>query len=138
MTERDQARLVGVHPALVEAIGEVLAEMAAWGHPMCIVEGVRTKERQQELYAQGRTAPGPIVTNADGIYKKSEHQPRADGLGYAVDCAFLDGNPFAATHPWERYGRSVEQRGLIWGGRFKQLFDQPHAELPEGPREKKA
>jgi peptidoglycan L-alanyl-D-glutamate endopeptidase CwlK len=27
-----------------------------------VLEGLRTPERQAELYAQGRTAPGPVVT----------------------------------------------------------------------------
>lgn len=138
MTSRDLNRLHGVHPALVEAIGEIVAEMEQWGHPMFVVEGLRTMARQAELYAQGRTAPGPIVTYKDGVTDKSRHQPRDDGYGYAVDCAFVDGHPFAQTHPWNRYGAAVEARGLIWGGRFKTLFDLPHAELTPVQEGKKA
>jgi hypothetical protein len=33
-----------------------------FGHDVQIVETVRSGERQEHLYAQGRTAPGPIVT----------------------------------------------------------------------------
>lgn len=132
MTDRDRARLLGVHPALAEAVTEVLTEMEQWGHPMFVIEGVRTVERQQALYAQGRTAKGPIVTHADGVKKRSNHQAHADGYGHAVDCAFVDGNPFAVTHPWERYGRALEARGLVWGGRFASIMDKPHAELPDG------
>lgn len=135
MTERDLARLAGVHPALVDAITEVLDEMAAWGHPMFVVEGTRTRERQQQLFAQGRTARGPIVTKNDGVTHPSNHQPKADGWGRAVDCAFLDGNPFAQTHPWHTYGAALEKRGLKWGGRW-QFMDQPHAELPESDAKK--
>lgn len=46
-----------------------------------VIEGVRTKERQAKLYAQGRTAPGPIVTWT----KNSNHFQKADGYGHAVD-----------------------------------------------------
>jgi len=45
-----------------------------------ITYGFRTVEQQQKLYAQGRTDPGNIVTNKDGIKKKSKHQ-----TGLAVD-----------------------------------------------------
>lgn len=38
-----------------------------------IAEGARPVERQQELYAQGRTAPGKIVTWIDGVTQKSKH-----------------------------------------------------------------
>lgn len=130
MTDRDLARLHGVHPALVDAVRDIFSDMEAWGHPMFVVEGVRTVERQAALYAQGRTAKGPIVTYKDGVTHKSNHQPHADGYGYAVDCAFVDGNPFAQTHPWERFGQAAEQRGVSWGGRWK-FMDQPHLELAD-------
>ena len=38
-----------------------------------IVKGHRSIKEQQELYAQGRTKKGSIVTNADGVNKKSKH-----------------------------------------------------------------
>jgi peptidoglycan L-alanyl-D-glutamate endopeptidase CwlK len=44
-------------------------------------EGVRTKARQKELYAQGRTKPGDIVTWT----MNSRHFAQADGYGHAVD-----------------------------------------------------
>jgi len=45
-----------------------------------IISGLRTAEEQAELYAQGRTKPGSIVTYKDGINSKSNHQS-----GLAVD-----------------------------------------------------
>jgi peptidoglycan L-alanyl-D-glutamate endopeptidase CwlK len=131
MTDRDLQRLTGVHPALIDAIREVFDEMAAWGTPMFVVMGVRTQAQQVALYAQGRTAPGHIVTDKDGVVHKSDHQPHADGYGYAVDCAFTDGDPFADSHPWQVYGDACEKRGLIWGGRWTTLVDRPHAQLPD-------
>ena len=96
---------------------------------MFVVQGVRTTAEQKALYAQGRTAPGAIVTYCDGVVHPSNHQPRADGLGHAVDCAFLGAGPFGDQQPWELYGEAVEAEGLIWGGRFHGLVDRPHAEL---------
>jgi len=121
---------MGVHPRLVTAIREILAEMAAAGAAMFVVEGVRTTERQQQLYAEGRSAPGRIVTYKDGVTHRSNHQPHADGFGYAVDCAFLNArDPFDHAWPWETYGDKLEARGLVWGGRWR-MGDLPHAELP--------
>lgn len=57
LTERDRKRLVGVNTDLV-----CVVERAAELMPLTVIEGLRTKERQAQLYAQGRTAPGPKVT----------------------------------------------------------------------------
>ena len=38
-----------------------------------ISEGHRSVERQKELYAQGRTSPGQVVTWVDGVTKLSKH-----------------------------------------------------------------
>src|SRR5678810_1345216 len=45
------------------------------------VSGARTADEQAKLYAKGRSAPGNIVTNADGTVKKTAHQAdeAADG-----------------------------------------------------------
>ncbi len=130
MTSRDSDRLTGVHPTLIAAIVRVLGEMSADSTPMFVVGGVRSDKQQAALYAQGRTAPGPIVTYKDGILHKSNHQIHADGFGYAVDCAFVSKSPFDLSHPWEQYGLALEALGIQWGGRWK-MVDKPHAELME-------
>lgn len=130
MTDRDRQRLVGVHPALVAALVRVFDEMDAEQAPIFVVCGVRTDAEQQKLYAQGRTAPGLLVTYKDGLRHRSNHQVHADGLGYAVDCAFVGPQPFDPRHPWEKYGEAVEAQGLTWGGRWR-MGDTPHAERPD-------
>lgn len=138
---RDTVRLQGVHPNLITNLDLIFAEMAKLGHAMFVVMGVRTAVQQAALYAQGRSTPGPrvrpghplgdVVTMKDGVVHKSNHQPHADGLGYAVDCAFLGvANPFADDLPWELYGQQVEHYGLRWGGRWSHPHDAPHAEYP--------
>jgi peptidoglycan L-alanyl-D-glutamate endopeptidase CwlK len=150
MTPRDEARLVGVHPALIEAIDRVLTAMSILGYPMGVTDGVRTLVEQQALYAQGRkqfngawkvVEPLKIVTNCDGLLKPSNHQVKADGLGHAVDCAFLkdlnhDGEPdeplaftWDEMRPWGLYGALAESQGMMWGGRWTSIIDRPHVEL---------
>jgi peptidoglycan L-alanyl-D-glutamate endopeptidase CwlK len=127
---RDLARLTGVHPALIAKIETIFVQMSGMGHPMFVAQGVRTVAQQQAIYAQGRTAPGKIVTNKDGVKFPSNHQPHADGLGHAVDCAFLGAkDPFDEHLPWQSYGLLVEAQGLRWGGRWSHPHDAPHAEL---------
>lgn len=125
-------RLVGVHPELVTRVERILKAMDALGFPMMVTAGVRTEAQQQALYAQGRTKPGPIVTYKDGVTGKSNHQPKEDGFGHAVDCAFLEnGKPsWAIHHPWKLYGACAKALGLVWGGDWKKLVDLPHIELP--------
>jgi peptidoglycan L-alanyl-D-glutamate endopeptidase CwlK len=131
MTPRDEQRLVGVHPDLIAALEIIFDEMDADKTPMMVIKGLRTQAEQMALYAQGRTTPGVIVTFKDGVTHPSNHQPRADGFGHAVDCGFLGPQPFDLRHPWNIYGERVEAHGLIWGGRWSHPHDSPHAELPE-------
>jgi peptidoglycan L-alanyl-D-glutamate endopeptidase CwlK len=122
--------MAALHPALADKAAKVLAAMAALGFPMRICAAVRTAAEQAALYAQGRTAPGAVVTNADGYVKLSNHQPKADGYGHAVDCCFTAGPPFGDQQPWAAYGACGKALGLIWGGDWPSLRDRPHLELP--------
>lgn len=123
--------LDGVDPRLRAAVEKILPAMEALGFPMIVTDTVRTVQEQQALYAQGRTAPGLKVTNADGILKKSNHQLHDDGLGHAVDCCFLvKGKASWDTRmPWKLYGAMAEALGLHWGGSWKALTDLPHIEV---------
>jgi peptidoglycan L-alanyl-D-glutamate endopeptidase CwlK len=73
-----KARLKELHPDLVKVLQRAiqLSEI-----DFTIIEGLRSKQRQAELYAQGRTKPGPKVTWT----MNSNHMAKADGFGYAVD-----------------------------------------------------
>ena len=55
----NEGRFSGVDQRLV-----AIAQEACQALPfdVIVVEGVRTKQRQRDLYAQGRTKPGKIVT----------------------------------------------------------------------------
>lgn len=114
----------GIDPNVWTKVLAVLRRMDDLGHPMIVTDGFRTTEQQQTLYAQGRTSPGKIVTYADGVVNKSNHQS-----GRAVDCCFLvDGKPsWDERLPWSLYGRIAKENGLKWGGDWKKP-DKPHIE----------
>ncbi|EKN4704989.1 M15 family metallopeptidase [Yersinia ruckeri] len=56
---RSENNLNGVNPALVKVVRRALELSPV---DFTVIEGVRPVERQQQLYAQGRTAPGKVVT----------------------------------------------------------------------------
>ena len=57
--ERSKSRLSGVQAPLRRVVARAI-EMTAVD--FAVIEGLRTLARQQALYAQGRTAPGKVVT----------------------------------------------------------------------------
>ena len=133
-SKRSLDNLVGVHPDLCKVMHEAIKDTPI---DFTITEGVRTIQRQQELYAQGRTKPGTIVTQVDGVKKKSNHQPKSDGYGYAVDlypclCGSVQVNAvkelkIIAAHiiaTAMRLGVKIE-----WGGSWTSFKDYPHFEL---------
>lgn len=126
-------RWQGLHPVLIRRLRLVHSAMAALGFPMILTDGMRTEEEQRALYAIGRTKPGRIVTAADGITVRSQHQVKPDGYGYAADCCFLvDGRPsWSDDLPWEAYGACARAVGLRWGIRIGTWIDRPHVELPD-------
>ena len=75
LSQRSLSRLVGVNEDLVSVVKRAIEISEV---DFMVVEGLRTKQRQEELYAQGRTKPGKVVT----WMMKSKH---IDGL--AVDIA---------------------------------------------------
>lgn len=96
------------------------------GFPVKVTATLRTPEEQDELYAQGRTAPGRIVTQASG--HQSYHVS-----GRAFDVVFIldDGRTVDWNGPWEDLGAIGEGLGMEWGGRWHHP-DRPHFQLTEG------
>tara|TARA_R110000868_G_scaffold366664_2_gene629568 strand:+ start:48 stop:512 length:465 start_codon:yes stop_codon:yes gene_type:complete len=87
--------------------------------------GLRTFENQAALYAQGRTLPGAIVTDA----KPGES---AHNYGCASDWCLWVGNkpvwPAVGDIFWIEFSRAVVVSGGDWGGHFYKP-DCPHVQL---------
>jgi len=85
----------------------------------------RTQEEQNDLYEQGRSKPGPVVTWT----RKSKHIE-----GKAFDIVIMkNGKPdWNVTDPdWTRAGEIGRRAGLNWGGSWAKSKDFPHFELKE-------
>jgi hypothetical protein len=120
LSERSRKLLQTLDPSFRIKVELLLSKGLSEGLRPEIVESRRTEERQKELYEQGRTTPGQIVTQT----LKSKH---IDGL--AIDIAQLDdkGNITYNASPgfWERMGDIGQELGLEWGGTWKNK-DLPH------------
>jgi len=99
--------------------------------------GVRTDERQAELYAQGRDASGNIVDLSKVVTYAASARSSKHGQGKAVDLFVVVNGAallFASQSPalFERLYRALgelgESHGLVWGGRWTKLVDRPHFE----------
>lgn len=131
-------RISFLHPKLREEALEIYDEIvdSLTGNAICrFTFTFRTFAEQDKLYAQGRTKPGPKVTNAKG--GQSYHN-----YGLAIDVVLLidrDKNGTYETASWNTKpdydgdGKSDWQEivaifkryGWTWGGDWK-FVDAPH------------
>lgn len=111
------------------------------GHELVVTCTHRSREEQFALFCKGRRqrADGSwvidedpktsIVTSCDGLRILSKHNsyPAA-----AIDFAVILPGGKVSWDPreYEPVGVLADQRGLIWGGRWKTLKDYPHIEVP--------
>lgn len=125
-----QARLVELPPAPAKPLEPIVAHKAeqlialAKLHDinLRITSGHRSHEEQDALYAQGRTKPGNIVTNAKG--GESLHN-------YAVAFDVVDRQRGYDTD-WELIGTLGKTLGLEWGGDWTDFVDRPHFQYTAG------
>lgn len=138
-------RVANLHPKVREDVKKCIEEAEAnlaSNMAIRVVQGLRTIDEQNALYAQGRTKPGPIVTKAVG--GKSYHN-----YGLAIDFAILkdtDNNGNFETLSWntkedfDKDGKKdwmevvavFKKYGWVWGGDFQSIPDAPHFEKSFG------
>jgi peptidoglycan L-alanyl-D-glutamate endopeptidase CwlK len=128
-TDVSARRLATVHPLLSERGIRLLGQCAADGLALMVTQGLRSMAAQDALFAQGRTAPGRIVTNARA--GQSYHN-----FGLAFDVLVLDAMGKAdwdtANPGWRLAGQVGKSLGLEWGGDWASFQDLPHFQLTGG------
>ena len=98
-----------------------------------ITHGHRTVKEQQDLFAKGRTAPGRIVTNCDGINKKSKHN-LFPSLAFDFAVKLADGEITWDEHYYLNVGNHIKNTAkklgieITWGGDWR-YKDYPHIEI---------
>ena len=98
-----------------------------------VTSGYRSHEEQAKLYAKGRTAPGPKVTNA-----RAGHSMHNYGLAFDI-CLELDGKIISwdvdkdfdedRRADWMEVVDVFKALGFKWGGDWKTFKDMPHFEM---------
>ena len=101
----------------------LLAKAAEAGIHLIVTQTYRTPAEQAALYAQGRTAPGHIVTHAPSGYSWHEYRRAFDVAIKSFPGDQTPGNLWDG--PWETVGDMGEALGLEWGGRWRHP-DRPH------------
>jgi peptidoglycan LD-endopeptidase CwlK len=120
---RSEAVIATLVPQAQPIARTLVQKAAAAGITIKIISGLRTYAEQNALYAQGRTAPGPIVTKAKGGF--SNHN-----FGIAFDVGVFEGNKYMPESPkYKAVGVLGVDLGLEWGGNWKTMVDQPHFQL---------
>ena len=128
-------RIEDLHPAVAAKAREFLrlCERQWPGNEVDVIitSTMRSMAEQERLYAQGRTAPGKIVTKAKP--GQSMHN-----YGLAFDVVPLRyGKPVWGTtgadgELWNRIGQIGESVGLEWAGRWQRFREFPHFQWTGG------
>lgn len=115
LSTRDMQRLSGVHPDLIRVISR-----ARQSADFVVTEGLRTLERQKQLFAAGASTT-----------LNSRHL-----TGHAVDLAALVNGQVRWDWPlYDRLAQAVkkaaveEEVPIAWGGDWPKFRDGPHFEL---------
>lgn len=131
-------RVAKLHPKIRDEV-KALLEKAEAGFPpttkIRVVQGLRTIEEQNALYAQGRTKPGKKVTNAKG--GSSFHN-----YGLAIDFAIIYDNVLSwdimvdkdkdGIRDWQEVVNVFKAAGYEYGGDWKSIKDYPHLQKSFG------
>ena len=117
LSKRSLSRLVGVHPDLERVVKRAILITCL---DFTVLEGLRTKARQRQLYAEGasRTLNSRHLT------------------GHAVDLAPYVGRQVRWDWPlyhqlaiYVKQAAMTEDVPLVWGGDWRTFKDGPHWEL---------
>ncbi|MFC3745561.1 M15 family metallopeptidase [Paenibacillus sp. GCM10012306] len=134
---KSTASLAGLNPAVLAGANTLIERSFAKGVPIIITQGLRTIAEQNSLYAQGRSKPGNIVTNARGGFSYHNY-------GLAIDFALLlpdgkgiswdmnrDGNGNKIAD-WQEVVQEAKKLGFEWGGDWTSFKDYSHLQIAYG------
>jgi len=121
-----QSRLLTLHPKVRDDF-KLFIEEAEKGLDikLRITSALRSFAIQEELYSQGRTKKGNIITNAKP--GSSFHN-----YGLAVDLVRMDGANADWSFDLSKLLPYADKYGIDWGGNWKKFKDYPHFEKTLG------
>lgn len=131
--EQNAEAISHLHPAAQHMAWMAIDELEFVGEDCLISDTTRTVEEQENLWRQGRTRPGKIVTDARGGQSFHNYGLAFDvvpvgPLGVAMNKK--NKLEWAAIGRYDTYGRILQGIGLSWG--FQMWgFDRPHFQYTE-------
>lgn len=134
LSAKSEANLKGVNPALVAIVREAATQV-----PFAVIEGLRTKERQNQLLKQGATKTlnsyhltghavdlWPVDENGNSLPSDAAFK-RGSAEAKAADKALWDGlRKIAQVMKLVAADRGV---ALTWGGDWATFPDAPHFQI---------
>ncbi len=125
--DRSEKNIATLLPEVRNRARQLIWEAAKAGFAIKIISGTRTYAEQDALYAKGRTAPGPKVTNARGGQSNHNFSIAFD-IGVFKDGKYLEDGP-----EYKKVGAIGKALGFKWGGDWDGFKDEPHFEWnPKG------
>lgn len=136
LSRNSQNKLSECHEDLQTLMKEAIKDSP---YDFGITWGYRSPVKQNELYQQGRTISGNIVTHVDGYEKKSKHN-HLPSLAVDIVCyvagkitwepsIYLE----VGVHVMEIAELLFEQdkitNRISWGGNWKKFRDWPHFQI---------
>jgi len=115
---RTSAEIAKLHPLIRSKAKTFINTCQIKGYKVRIYSSLRTWKKQRQLYRQGRTAPGGIVTNAKA--GRSYHN-----YGLAFDCCIIQNGKcnFSLN---SKVVATAKRYGFSWGGDWSSFQDKPH------------
>lgn len=110
-------------PFFADRVAKAVAHCYQLGYPVEVFEGYRSPERQDWLYAQGRTRDGKVVTKARAW--ESWHQ-----FGLACDIALLINGKWSWDFDAAKVSQCFIDQGLEWLSPFEMCHFQASGGVP--------
>ena len=116
-----------LRPVVAKMAKDFLAKAQAQGIDFIITSVYRSIDEQNQIYAQGRTTPGTIVTNAKGGQSFHNWRVAFDIVPVIQGKAIWNDNAL-----WAKLGQIGTLVGLEWGGSWLNFKDLPHFQYVAG------
>jgi len=119
-------KIEDLHPHVALLCRKFIEQCKEAGVDVLVTSTYRDHESQNALYAQGRTAPGKIVTKAKGGQSFHNHKVAFDVVPLVNGKAIWNDEGL-----WRKIGQIGQEVGLEWGGNWK-FQDKPHFQYTGG------
>lgn len=116
-----------LHPRVAAMCREMIHLCDETGIDIIVTSTYRDYEAQAELFARGRTKPGPRVTNARPGQSFHNHRVAFDVV------PIVNGKAIWNDHNlWMQIGAIGESVGLEWAWRWRTFKEMPHFQYTGG------